>query len=187
MIKTVFTTCKLLIQGYINKNKTHKIEASLMTWERKILRKIYGPAYENVYYRIKVNEEISNLFKSPDIVTVIKVCKLEWFTHIVRMDGERTVKKSLEGKPGQGRKKRGKARLRWMDGVELDVRNMGVKICKTRALDRKEWASAVREVKAKLKRDIVLKKEKDFTLHRTLFPLGVVVAPSVTQRGCLDI
>jgi hypothetical protein len=38
-----------------------------------------------------------------------------------------------------------------MDDVELVLRNMGVKIWRTRALDRTEWVSVVREAKAKLK------------------------------------
>jgi lactam utilization protein B len=37
---------------------------------------------------------------------------------------------------------------------------MGVKRWRTRALDRTEWASIVREAKAKLKRAVVLKKKK---------------------------
>jgi hypothetical protein len=57
-----------------------------------------------------------------------------------------TVKKLLEGKQGGGRKK--KLRLRWLDYVELDFRNVGIRI---QALDRTEWASVVREAKAKLK------------------------------------
>ena len=39
-----------------------------------------------------------------------------------------------------------------MDGVELDLRNMGVKRWKARALDRTEWASVVREAETRLKR-----------------------------------
>jgi hypothetical protein len=42
------------------------------------------------------------------------------------MVGERIVKKLLEGKSGGGRRK-GRPRLRWIDDVELDLRNMGVK------------------------------------------------------------
>ena len=48
---------------------TGKIEKMLMTWERKILRKIYGPTKENGQWRIKTNEELRNKYKSQDIVT----------------------------------------------------------------------------------------------------------------------
>jgi hypothetical protein len=40
---------------------TNKMERALMTWERKILRRIYGPTYGNGYWRIKMNQEIDNL------------------------------------------------------------------------------------------------------------------------------
>jgi hypothetical protein len=33
---------------------TDKMEKMLMTWERKILRKIYGPTYDNGHWRIKL-------------------------------------------------------------------------------------------------------------------------------------
>jgi hypothetical protein len=49
------------------------MESTLITWERKIFRKIRGPTCENGFWSIKINQEICNEFKSPDIVTVIKV------------------------------------------------------------------------------------------------------------------
>jgi hypothetical protein len=63
---------------------------------------------------------------SPNIITVIKVHRLECVGHVVRMAGERTVVKLLEGKKGG-------LWLRWVDYVELDLRNMGGKIWRTRA------------------------------------------------------
>ena len=50
-----------------------KIEKMLMTWERKILRKLYGPTKENGQWRIKTNTELITKYKSQDIVTVIKI------------------------------------------------------------------------------------------------------------------
>ena len=64
-----------------------------------ILRKIYGPTYENVYLRIKINQEIYNKFKYPDTLNVMKECRFEWLGHVT-MDDERTVKQLLEGKSG---------------------------------------------------------------------------------------
>jgi hypothetical protein len=45
---------------------------------------------------------------------------LETPGHVVTKDGERTVKKLLEGKPG-GNKRRN-TRLRWIDDVESNVK-----------------------------------------------------------------
>jgi len=53
------------------------------------------------------------------------------------MDGERRIKKFLEGKQGGGRKKV-RSTLRWMDDVELNLRNVGVKLARTSVLDRME-------------------------------------------------
>jgi hypothetical protein len=46
-----------------------------------------------------------------------------------------------------GRRCRGKLRLRWIHGVEKDLRSMGIKRWRNRALDRREWAVVVREGK----------------------------------------
>jgi hypothetical protein len=122
-----------------------------MTWERKILRKIYGPTKENGQWRIKTNAELISKYKSQDIITVIKIRRLEWLGHVIRMDEARSVKKIFEGKL-EGRRDRGRPRLRWINDVEYDLRKLSVKRWRTKALDRVEWASIIRKVKAKLKR-----------------------------------
>jgi hypothetical protein len=35
---------------------------------------------------MRSNAEIQNVYKSPDIVTEIKVSRLEWLGHVVRME-----------------------------------------------------------------------------------------------------
>ena len=97
-----------------------KIEKMLMTWERKILRKIYGPTKENGQWRIKTNVELITRYKSQDIVTVIKIRRLEWLGHVIRMNETRSVKKIFEGKL-EGRRGRGRPRLRWINDVEDDL------------------------------------------------------------------
>jgi hypothetical protein len=82
------------------------------------LRKEYGPTYRDCSWRIEMNQEIYSIFKSPDIVTAVKVRRFEWLGHAVRLDGERAINRLLKGKQGGGRKK-GRPSLRWMDDVEL--------------------------------------------------------------------
>ena len=85
-------------------------------------------------------------YKSQDIVTVIKIQRLEWLGYVIRMNETRSVKKIFEGKL-DGRRGRGQPRLRWID----DLRKLGVKRWTAKALDIEEWASIIREAKAKLK------------------------------------
>lgn len=66
---------------------------------------------------------------------MIKARRSGWLKHVVRIDDEKTVERLLIGKPGGGRKK-GRPRLRWMDDFESDLRNLGVKIWRTEALER---------------------------------------------------
>jgi hypothetical protein len=65
-----------------------------------------------------MNQELYNNFKSPDFVTIIKVLRMEWLEHVVRMDGKNRVQELLEDKTGEGRKK-GRPRLRQMDDRKL--------------------------------------------------------------------
>ena len=80
---------------------------------------------------------------------VIKIRRLEWLGHVIRMNETRCVK-IFEGKL-EGRRGRGRPRLRWIDDVEDDLRKLGVKQWRTKALEREECASIIREAKAKLK------------------------------------
>jgi hypothetical protein len=87
-------------------------------------------------------------YKAPDFVNVIMIRRLEWLGHVVRMNETRSVKKIFEGKL-EGRIRR--ARLRWINYVEDDLRKIGVKRWRTKVLEREEWASIIKEAKAKLK------------------------------------
>jgi hypothetical protein len=77
----------------------------LMTWERKVSRKIYGPTKENGCWRIKTNHEIREKFKSPDIISV-RLRRLEWLGHVMRMNETRVARKMTNqgggGKGGEG-------------------------------------------------------------------------------------
>jgi hypothetical protein len=83
-------------------------------------------------------------------VTVIKIGRLEWIGHVIGMNETRSVKKIFEGKL-EGRRGRGRPTLRWINDEEDDLRKLGVKRWRAKALDREECASIIKEAKAKLK------------------------------------
>jgi transcription termination factor 2 len=87
--------------------------------------------------------------KSPDIVTEIKVRRLEWLGHVIRMEDSRLPKTVFNAKP-EGRRGVGRPRLRWLDDVEADIKALGVKRWRIIEQDRKEWSAILREAKAKL-------------------------------------
>jgi hypothetical protein len=60
------------------------------------------------------------------------------------MNQGRIVKKIFEGKPERSRR-RGRPRLRWLEYVGKDVREMKVKRWRQKAV---EWASVITEAKA---------------------------------------
>jgi hypothetical protein len=83
---------------------------------------------------------------------------LEWFGHVVRMGGRRTVK-LLEHKPGWGRRK-GRPTLRWTDDTEPDPRNTVIKINRE-GFWTEHNGHIMRKAKAKLNGPKCKSKEKD--------------------------
>jgi hypothetical protein len=65
--------------------------------ERKILRRIYGPTQEGGCWRSRWNNELYSLYNEPNIVEDIKIRRLEWAVHVIRMEEERIPKKVLNG------------------------------------------------------------------------------------------
>jgi capsule polysaccharide modification protein KpsS len=65
----------------------------LLVFERKILRRIFGPTKENQIWRVKTNDELDKVIKHKNIINHIKAQRLSWFGHIQRMPDTRTVKK----------------------------------------------------------------------------------------------
>jgi len=58
-------------------------ELRLGVFERKILRRVYGPIYEGVTWRSRYNEELYHLYDETDLVTTIRITRLRWAGHIV--------------------------------------------------------------------------------------------------------
>jgi hypothetical protein len=93
-------------------NETEYIR--LLVFERKILKRIFGPTKENQIWRIKTNEELDKLIKLTNIINYIKAHRLSWFGHVQRMPDTRTVKKIFNWKP-LTKRSQGKPKYRWED------------------------------------------------------------------------
>ena len=65
----------------------------LNTWERKVLRRIFGAVCINNEWRIRTNAELEELYKAPKIVAAIKARRLRWLGHVERMGQHRVPKK----------------------------------------------------------------------------------------------
>jgi len=121
----------------------------LKMFERKILRRIYGPTQEGGCWRPRWNNELYSLYKELNIVEDIKIRSLEWAGHIMRMEEERIPKKVLNGNFRTTRPV-GRSRTRWVDVVQRDaLQLLGIREWRRRAANRDEWRRLMREAKAR--------------------------------------
>jgi hypothetical protein len=63
------------------------------------------------------------------------------------MNNDRTLKKIFNTKP-DGVRSAGRPKLRWEDGVDHDMKILGVKYWKKIALDRDEWTQLLKKARA---------------------------------------
>jgi hypothetical protein len=119
---------------------------ALRIFERKIVRRIYGPINEGESWRIRTNKEIEDILEGADIVKFIKSLRLRWCGHIERMNNERMPKKIMTTNM-EGTRYRGRPRKRWIDEVEEDLKIMGIRYWHAVAKDRRQWRKIVLEAK----------------------------------------
>jgi hypothetical protein len=92
---------------------TLREENRLRMFENRVLRRIFGPRRNEVTgeWRKLHNEELHNLYSSPDIIRHVKSRRMWWAGHVAHMGEERKVNKVLVGKP-EGRRSLGRPRHR---------------------------------------------------------------------------
>jgi hypothetical protein len=80
---------------------TLREERRLRVFENKVLRRIFGPRWDEVTgeWRRLHNEEINDLYFSPNIMWVIKSRRMRCTGYVARMGEERGVYRVLVGKP----------------------------------------------------------------------------------------
>jgi len=114
-----------------------------------VLRRIFGPRRVEVTreWRRLHNEELNDLYSSPNIVRVIKSRRMRWAGHVACMGEERGVFRVLVGKP-EGKGPLGRSRHRWVDNIRMDLQEVGCGYVDWIGLaqDRDRWRTLVSTV-----------------------------------------
>jgi len=128
---------------------TLREERKLRVFESMVLRRIFGPRRDEVTGEWKRlhNEELNDLYTSPNIVRVIKSRRLRWAGYVARMGEERGVCKVLVGKP-EGKRPLGRPRRRWVGIIRMDLQEVGCGYMDWIGLaqDRDRWRTLVSAV-----------------------------------------
>jgi hypothetical protein len=91
-----------------------------------VLRRIFGPKRDEVTgeWRKLHNEELHDLYSSPNIIRIIKARRMRWAGHTARMGENRNAYRVFMGKPA-GRRPLGRPRRRWLDNIRMDLVEVG--------------------------------------------------------------
>jgi hypothetical protein len=117
----------------------------LKIFERKVYRRILGPVYdtEKKNWRILTDKEIYAIVKRPTVTETIRLHRLRWFGHVLRMEGNRIPKRVLY-MILESTRPRGRPQNIWQDEVREDGRTVGGKEWQEKVCNREEWKKLLR-------------------------------------------
>jgi hypothetical protein len=101
-------------------------------------------ATNNLSCRKLHNNELRDLYSSPNIIRVIKSRRMRWAGHVARRGKERGVYRVLVGRPEENRPP-GRPMRMWEDNIMMDLMEAGIdganwiKV----AQDRVQWRACV--------------------------------------------
>ena len=128
---------------------TFREERKLRVFENMVLRRIFGPRRDEVTgeWRRMHNEELNDLYSSPNIVWVVKSRRMRWAGHVARMGEKWGAYRVLVGKPEEKRPL-GRPRHRWVDNIRMDLQEVrcGCVDWTGLAQDRDRWRTLVSAV-----------------------------------------
>ena len=105
---------------------TLREERRLRLFKNRVLRRIFGSKRDEVTveWRKLHNEELNDLYSSPNTVHVTKSRRMRWAEHVVRMGEGRGMYRVLVGKP-EGKRPLRRPRHRWKDNINMDLPKVG--------------------------------------------------------------
>jgi len=116
----------VVVYGCETWSLTLREEWKLRVFENMVLRRIFGPRTDEVTgeWRRLHNEDLNDLYSSPNIMRVIKSRRMRWAGHVARMGEKRGVYSFLVGKP-EGKRPLGRPRRRWVDNIRMEIQEVG--------------------------------------------------------------
>jgi hypothetical protein len=95
-------------------------------FENRVLRRIFGPKRDGVTgeWRRLHNEELNDLYSSPNIIRVIKLIRMRWAGNVACKGERRGADRILVGRP-EGSRPLGRPRRRWEDNIKMDLQEVG--------------------------------------------------------------
>jgi hypothetical protein len=114
------------LSGCVTCSLTLGEEHRLRVFENRVLRKIFAPKREEDGSWGKLhNDELHDLYSSPNIFRVIKSRRMKWAGHVARLGEGRGVDRVLVGRP-KGKRPLGRPRRWWEDNIKMDIREIGI-------------------------------------------------------------
>jgi hypothetical protein len=80
----------------------------------------------------------------------VKARRIIWVGHVERIEDSRIPKRAMREKI-YTRRKRGRPKVRWLDDVQEDLREMGIEGWRRKSQDRDQWRRIAQEAKAHLR------------------------------------
>ena len=104
---------------------TLRDERRLRVFKNRMLRRIFGPKRDEVIRECRKlhNEELNDLYSSPNIVRVIKSRRMGWAWHVACMGEKRRIYRVLLGKP-EGKGSLGRPRRGWVNNIKMNVQEV---------------------------------------------------------------
>jgi choline kinase len=106
---------------------TLREEHRLRVFENRVLRRIFSQTRDEVTgdRRKLHNEELHNLYSSPNMIRMIESRRKRWAGHVAGIGEIRNAYRILVGKPEENRPLE-RPRLRWMVNIEMDLKEIGL-------------------------------------------------------------
>jgi hypothetical protein len=114
-------------------------------FDNRVLRRIFETKRDEAtgQWRRLHNEELNDLYSSPNIIRVIKSRRMRWAGHVASTGEKRGTYRILVGRP-EGRRPLGRPRHRWEDNIKMDLQEVGLGMDGIElAQDRDRWRELV--------------------------------------------